>query len=139
MARDFSNFGSEEFKDIPTPDFEIPGTTYREFVDKNGGDAIEPLSAEALKLQAKYVAHCGDTKHPLDILRGIAGHPATMPKDKIAACKAIMEYTMVKVPAKIEVEGSDSGPVKLSQEQLSTLTVAELDTLIKLLEKMGAK
>lgn len=139
MARDFSNFNSEEFKDVPVPDFSDGSLDFPEFLRQREAIGIDPLSPEALKLQAQYVQGLDSSKHPLDILRNIANNRKLMPKDRIAACKAIMEYSMVRVPAKLEIDGEPGNPVKLSQEQLSSLSMGELDTLIKLLDKMGAK
>lgn len=140
MAHDFTKFNSEEFKDTPTPPiFKDDSESFREFLDQRKIQEYDPLSPEALKLQAEYVARSLPDKHPLDTLRLIANNPLSMPKDRIAACKALMEYSMPKVPAKMEVLTDGAASTRFSSEQLSVLSSEELDVLIKLVEKMGGK
>ena len=140
MTRDFTKFNSEEFKDDPTPEiFKDSSESFREFLDQRKIQEYDPLSPEALKLQAEYVARSLPDKHPLDTLRTIANNPLSMPKDRIAACKALMEYSMPKVPAKMEVLTDGAASTRFSSEQLSVLSSAELDLLIKLVEKMSGK
>jgi len=90
-------------KDDVLPDFNDTNKTYLQFLEGRGAKNISPLSAEGQELQAKYLAELGDDQHPLDVLRKISLNPFAMPKDRISASKALLEYTMVKAPSKVEV------------------------------------
>lgn len=127
-------------KDDVLPDFNDTNKTYLQFLEGRGAKNISPLSAEGQELQAKYLAELGDDQHPLDVLRKISLNPFAMPKDRISASKALLEYTMVKAPSKVEVSGPEGKAVKIDQSQLSALSDKELDLMMTLLAKaQGAK
>ena len=124
-----------KFKDTKLPNFEDTNRTYLQYMEAVGGKLVDPLSPDGVRLQAKYLMELDDNQHPLDILRRISVNPFAAPKDRITASKAILEYTMAKVPSKLEVSGPAGSAIKIDQSQLSALSCSELDTLLELLDK----
>lgn len=104
---------------------------FLQFLESNGGAGLDPLSAEALELQARYVREVGD--HPLDVLKTISRNPFLRASDRVAAAKALLEYGLRKVPSGLEIGGPGGAP--LSGLRLSALTDAELAALTALLDK----
>lgn len=136
---DLSRVRSDGFEDDPLPDgFIDPSISYKQFLEAKGGKGVDPLSTEGLALQAEYLQALNDDCHPLDVLRKIALNPFSAPKDRIAASKAIMEYTMVKTPSKVEVSGVGGGALKIDGTQLAALSNEEIDQLMSLLEKANS-
>ncbi len=136
---DLSQIRSDEYVNDALPDeFIDPSLSYKQFLEARGGQGVDPLSPEGLALQAEYVKALEDNCHPLDVLRKIALNPFSAAKDRIAASKAIMEYTMVKTPNKVEVTGISGAPLKIDSAQLSALSNEELDQLMQLLEKANS-
>ena len=119
-------------KDDVLPNFKDMNKTYLQFLEGRGAKNISPLSIEGQELQSRYLAELGDDQHPLDVLRKISLNPFAMPKDRIAASKALLEYTMVKAPNKVEVSGPEGKAVKIDQTQLSALSDKELDLMMTL-------
>lgn len=109
--------------------------TFLKFVEAEGGVGIDPLSDDAVRLQAKFA-----TKgvHPFDVLRRIVANPFCVPRDRIAASKLLLEYTARKVPQQLEVSGRGGDALKLDSRQLSTLSATELETLETLLQKAAS-
>jgi len=105
------------------------------FVEAQGGGDLDPLSDEALQLQARYVAEIGD--HPLDILKTLSANIFVKPSERIAAAKALLEYSARKIPAQLQLAGPDGGAIKLDASALGKLTDKELATLEVLLVKAG--
>lgn len=106
------------------------------FLEAQGGEGIDPLSDEALRIQAEYVKLIGD--HPLDTLKSLSSNPWVKPSDRISAAKALLEYGARKVPATLELSGKDGGPIALDPASFSKLSAKELDLLEKLLAKVNA-
>jgi hypothetical protein len=107
--------------------------SYLQFVEAMGSAGIDPFSDDALRLQARYVAQC--PTHPLDVLRRIMQNPFCDPKDRIAASKALLEYSARKVPSSLEVTGKNGAPLTIDSTQLMKLSAKELDVLEQLLMK----
>ncbi len=99
------------------------------------GLRIDPTSAEALQIQADYLKELGDHQHPFDVLRRISLNPWCAPKDRIAASKALLEYTAAKMPTRIEQTTTEQKTIELDNKALKNLSVQELDQMIKLLDK----
>ena len=113
-------------------DTQSPG--YFAYLEGMGYKDMDPLSAEALKLQAEYVKNL--PQHPLDILKRLSVNPFCSPNERISACKALMQYTMRAVPSNLELTGKDGGPiVKFDADAFKNLSDGELETLQKLLAK----
>ena len=106
------------------------------FLEANGGEGIDPLSDEALRIQAEYVKLVGD--HPLDTLKSLSSNVWVKPSDRISAAKALLEYGARKIPATLELSGKGGGPISLDPAALSKLSVKELDMLEKILTKVSA-
>lgn len=104
------------------------------FLEAQGGEGIDPLSDEALRIQAEYVKQVGD--HPLDTLKSLSANIWVKPSDRISAAKALLEYGARKIPASLELTGKDGQPLQLSPKVLSKLSAKELDVLEKLLLKV---
>ena len=51
------------------------------FLEAQGGEGIDPLSDEALRIQAEYVKQVGD--HPLDTLKSLSANIWVKPSDRI--------------------------------------------------------
>lgn len=107
------------------------------FLEANGGVGVDPLSDEALRIQAEYVKLVGD--HPLDTLKSLSSNPWVKPSDRISAAKALLEYGARKVPATFELSGKDGGPISLTPASLSKLSAKDLDTLEKILAKVSGE
>jgi len=97
------------------------------------GKHVDPLSDLGLKMQAQYIAEVG--QHPLDILRDVASNIFAKPGERVQAAKALLEYSLRKVPAQMEVTGKDGAPLAVHPTQLKNLNDKELDTLRALLVK----
>lgn len=117
--------------------FEDENTSYLTFLEGRGAKAcgMNPTGPEALQVQAEYLHSLKDGHHPLDVLRKISLNVWCAPKDRIAASKALMEYTMAKMPSKVEVSGSEGKAIEIDHKSLKNLSTAELDQMIKLLDK----
>lgn len=133
--QDYSDINSEDFKDEAVPSFDDASVTYLQYLESKGGKGVDPMSAQGLALQAQYTLELADDTHPIDVLRKISINPFASPRDRISAAKAIMEYTMLKAPAKVELTGADGGAIKVDQSQLAALSNEELDQLMTLLSK----
>lgn len=106
---------------------------FLQFVEAHGGGDLDPLSPEAVALQARYVREVGD--HPLDVLKTLVRNPFVKPAERISAAKALLEYGARKVPASVEVGGPQGAP--LSGLRLSALSDQELGALTALIKKAG--
>lgn len=115
--------------------FEDTNISYLQYMEANGGKLIDPLSREGLELQAAYLKYLGDNQHPIDVLRRISVNPWAQTKDRISAAKALMEYTVRKIPATIELTGNDGKPLQIDASAMKNLSNADLDLLVSLLEK----
>jgi hypothetical protein len=114
---------------------ELDDLSFLTYVEGLGHKTLDPLSKEALDLQARYVAAL--PQHPLDILRRLSTNVFCTPSERINAVKALMAYTMRAVPTNLELSGKDGAPLKIDASSLSALTSEELDTLQVLLAKTG--
>jgi len=97
---------------------------------------VDPLSAQGLELQARYIQQVG--ADPLTVLKRISINPFCKPSDRVTAAKTLLEYSRRKIPSQFEVSGKDGQAIKLDRTMLSALSPKELDTLEKLLLKAGA-
>ena len=117
----------------PSP---LDDPTFFEFVSSQGGLGLDPLSDEALRLQATFVQKVGT--HPLDVLRQVMSSPFHKGAERVAAAKALLEYSARKPPSKTELEAKLTGQgVVLDGAALAKLSDAELQVLEKLLLKIG--
>jgi hypothetical protein len=117
--------------------FEDPNISFARYLESGVGRKAGPLpmGPEALQTQADYLRVLGDNQHPFDCLRRISLNPWCSPKDRIAASKALLEYTAAKMPTRMEVSGPGSQPIEIDTKAVKRLSNDELDTLIKLLDK----
>lgn len=129
------HFNDKEDSDELIPTYEDTNESYMNFVEANGGMGIDPLSTEGLQIQARYLQKLGPNQHPMDVLRRISLNPFCATKDRISAAKGIMEYSMRKVPAQLELTGAGGKPLSIGPEALKQLSNDEIDQLLKLLEK----
>lgn len=114
---------------------ELDDLSFLSYVEGLGHKVLDPLSKEALDLQARYVTVM--PQHPLDILRRLSTNVFCTPSERINAVKALMAYTMRAVPTNLELSGKDGAPIKLDASALTALTAEELETLQALLAKTG--
>ena len=117
--------------------FEDTNVSYLPYLEGVGAKRarMDPTGAKALQVQADYLHELGDNHHPFDVLRRISLNPWCSSKDRIAACKTLMEYTMAKIPTKIEQTNSETKTIEVNTAALKNLSAAELDQMIKLLDK----
>lgn len=117
--------------------FEDKNTSYLEYLEGVGAKRARmvPTGPSALQVQSDYLHELGNNHHPFDVLRRISLNPWVAPKDRISACKALLEYTAAKMPTKMEVSGAEGKPIELDTKALKNLSNAEIDQLIKLLDK----
>ena len=107
--------------------------TFLDFLEAQGaGKMLDPLSDEGLKLQAQYIASL--SSHPLDILRRISQNIFASPRDRIAAAKVLLEYSLRKPTQELQVNAEGLG-LKIDASALSGLSTKELAILEKLLAK----
>lgn len=130
----FEGMDSEKYKDTPVRTFEDASVTFLQFLEAQGAKGLDPSSTDYLRLQMRYLQTLQDNNHPLDVLRNITLNPWVTPRERISAAKTLLEYTMVKVPSKFEVQGA-GGRVQIDPAQLAKLTDDEITTLVALLEK----
>lgn len=114
---------------------EDPNVAYLQYLEAQGGKMVSPLSAEGLELQAAYLSQMADKTHPFDVLRRISINPFASPRDRISASKTLLEYMARKIPAGIEVSGTNGQPIVIDNKALRNLSGEELDTLAAILEK----
>lgn len=112
-------------------------SSYLAYLEGRGAKAarMNPTGPDALQVQADYLHELGDHQHPFDVLRRISLNPWCSPKDRIAAAKALLEYTAAKMPTKIEQEVKEAKTIELDNKALTNLSGEELDLMIKLLDK----
>ena len=103
------------------------------YVEGLGYKQIDPLSKEAVTIQARYLEVF--PQHPMDVLRRIMENPFCSPGERISAAKTVMAYTMKAVPTGYELSGKDGAAIKLDTNALSALSTEELDQLQMLLAK----
>lgn len=117
--------------------FEDENLSFLTFLEARGAKAVgaNPTGPEALQVQADYLHSLGDNQHPFDVLRKISLNPWCAPKDRIAASKALLEYTAAKMPSKVEVSGNEGKAIEIDHKSLKNLSTSELDQMIKLLDK----
>lgn len=112
--------------------------SYLEYLEGRGAKDMSPLDPQYLAIQAEYLQILGKHQHPIDVLRRISLNPWVSPKDRMAACKTLMEYAMQKVPSRVEMSGVGGKPIQVDQQQLRNLSDTELEQLTNLLEKANA-
>lgn len=117
--------------------FEDDNMSFLTHLEGRGAKALrmDPTSAEALQVQADYLKALGDQQHPFDVLRRISLNPWVAPKDRIAASKALLEYTAAKMPTRIDQVNTETKTIEIDNKALKNLSAAELDQMIKLLDK----
>lgn len=119
--------------------FEDSNLSYLEYLESHAakGRGMNPTSAEAFQVQADYLKALDHRQHPFDVLRRISLNPWCSPRDRIAACKSLLEYSMAKMPSKVEVSGNEGKAIQIDASALKNLSGSELDQMIKLLDKMN--
>lgn len=118
---------------LPPDDDDELDISFLQFLEAQGaGKMVDPLSDDGLRLQAQYVRQL--SQHPLDVLRRISQNVFAQPKDRIAAAKALLEYSHRKPTQQLQVSADGLG-LKLDPAVLSGLSTKELDQLEKLLTK----
>lgn len=117
--------------------FEDDNLSFLTHLEGRGAKALrmDPTSSESLQIQADYLKVLGDNQHPFDVLRRLSLNPWVSPKDRIAASKALLEYTAAKMPTKIEQTTTEQKTIEIDNKALKNLNAQELDTMIKLLDK----
>ena len=117
--------------------FEDENVTFLQHLEGAGAKEMrmDPTGPQALQIQADYLKVLGNGQHPFDVLRRISLNPWCSPKDRIAASKALLEYTAAKMPTKIEQTTTEQKTIELDNKALKNLSVQELDQMIKLLDK----
>ena len=124
--------------DQPLPsDYEDPNDQlgFYSYIEGLGRKDLDPLSPEALEIQAKYVREL--PQHPMDIIRRIMVNPFCSPNERISAAKTLMEYSMRKVPSAVDVSAKVNGPIQIDAAQLEALSAEDLDALQSILSKTG--
>ena len=127
-------------KDIP--DFlgekmdERQRAQYMAFCEATAYGTIDPLSDLGLSMQARYVKDVGTD--PLVILKSISENIFMKASDRVAASRALLEYSRRKVPLQFVMEDPDGSAMKISREQLRNLNDKELQVLEALLMKANA-
>lgn len=121
--------------DDDLPVFEDPNISYLQYLEGRGAKHADMLSPEGLQLQSEYLHALGDNHHPIDVARRISINPFAVPRDRLAACKLILEYTARKIPAQMEVTTKNGAPLAVNPDSLKNLSVEELSTLLDLLDK----
>lgn len=117
--------------------FEDTNTSYLAYLEGRGAKKahMDPTGAKALEVQAEYLHELGDQQHPFDVLRRISLNPWVSPRDRIAASKALLEYTAAKMPTRIDQVNTETKTIEIDNKALKNLSTAELDQMIKLLDK----
>ena len=117
--------------------FEDANTSYLAYLEGRGAKKahMDPTGAKALEVQAEYLHELGDQQHPFDVLRRISLNPWVSPRDRIAASKALLEYTAAKMPTRIDQVNTETKTIEIDNKALKNLSAQELDTMIKLLDK----
>ncbi len=105
------------------------------YVEGLGRKSFDPLSAEGLEIQARYVHEL--PQHPMDVLRRIMVNPFCSPNERISAAKIVMEYSMRKVPSNVELTGKNGAAIKLDTSALAKLSIEELSQMEALLAKLN--
>jgi hypothetical protein len=88
-----------------------------------------------LQLQANYLKYLNHGQHPIDVARRISCNPWVSPRDRLAAAKVILEYSMRKIPTQMEVSGPGGQAIAIDNAALKNLSDAELVQLTNLLDK----
>lgn len=117
--------------------FEDTNTSYLAYLEGRGAKKahMDPTGAKALEVQAEYLHELGDQQHPFDVLRRISLNPWVSPRDRIAASKALLEYTAAKMPTRIDQVNTETKTIEIDNKALKNLSSQELDQMIKLLDK----
>lgn len=117
--------------------FEDDSLSFLTHLEGRGAKALrmDPTSSESLQIQADYLKVLGDNQHPFDVLRRLSLNPWVSPKDRIAASKALLEYTAAKMPTKIEQTTTEQKTIEIDNKALKNLNAQELDQMIRLLDK----
>lgn len=117
--------------------FDDDNISFLQHLEGRGAKALhmDPTSPSALQIQADYLKVLGDQQHPVDVLRRISLNPWVAPKDRIAASKTLLEYCMAKMPTKIEQTTTEQKKIEVDARALKNLSSAELDQMIRLLDK----
>lgn len=121
--------------DIPENPEVQDALTFLSYIEGLGRKSIDPLSAEGLEIQAKYVHDL--PQHPMDVLRRIMVNPFCSPNERISAAKTVMEYSMRKVPSNVELTGKNGAAIKLDTSSLAKLSIEELSQMETLLAKLN--
>lgn len=103
------------------------------------GNSELPLLPDDIDPDAAWIRATGWT--PLEFLTHTYRNPWQKPSDRISAAKAILDYAHRRLPQELKLSGTPGAPlvsgVALTPAALASLTDSELETLTKLLDKMG--
>ena len=108
--------GIKQADDIPQ--------AFIDFIEANHPAEFDPLSDDAVKMQAQYIAKVG--VHPFEILKTIVANPLVKSSDRINAAKTLLEYGMRKAPSAIEITGAKGAPL-----QVELANAADLRALVR--------
>jgi len=117
--------------------FQDENLSYLSYLEGRGAKKahMDPTGPKALQVQAEYLHELGENQHPFDVLRRLSLNPWVAPKDRISAAKALLEFTAAKMPTKIEQTNTEQKTIEIDNKALKNLSAAELDQMIKLLDK----
>jgi len=93
---------------------------FLQFIEANGGGAdMDPLSDDAVKIQAQYIRDVGS--NPFEVLKAIVANPFVKSGDRINAAKTLLEYSARKIPTNVEISGPKGGPVTVELTSAAAL------------------
>lgn len=105
-------------------DFEV-SPSFLQFIEAHGaGDDFDPLSDDAVKLQAAYIKQVG--VNPFQVLKSIVANPMIKPSERIQAAKTLLEYGARKIPSNIEISGPKGGALTIE-----LTSAADLKALVR--------
>jgi len=119
--------------------FEDDNVSYLNYLEVHGAKQVDPLSPEGIRVQAEYLKMLGNHQHPFDVARRISLNPWCSPKDRLAAAKLLMEYTMRKIPSQVEMSTPEGQSIKLDSSQLKNLSNDDLEKLVNLISKANGE
>jgi hypothetical protein len=108
---------------------------FLQYVEAHGATDLDLSSDLAVEIQAKYIANVGS--HPFEALKSISQNPLCKAADRIAASKALLEYSHRKIPQKVDV--TNTSAFRLDPAVLAGLSVDELALMETLLAKLSTE
>lgn len=137
---DVDKINSDAFKDESLPDFDDGAQSFVQFLEARGAKHLDTTTPEGQILQAQYLTSLENKDHPIDTLRRISVNPWAAPRDRISASRTLLEYTMIKMPSKVDFNNHNAaGSFKLDPAKLAALSQDEIEVLMGLLAKLGGE